>query len=187
MSLIESGPFLLAVGTIEPRKNLAMLLDVLKAVDNGGEDLKLVVAGRKGWLSGPFFDRLRDTGMEDRVVLTGPLADEALASLYGAARMFLFPSLYEGFGLPGLEAMACGTPVVCSNVSSLPEVAGDAAILLPPLDTWAWVEAIRGLLSNAELQRNLIAKGIDRAKGFTWEKTAERTWDVYERVYERCC
>jgi glycosyltransferase involved in cell wall biosynthesis len=178
--------FLLTVGTIEPRKNLGMLLDVVKALGEEGKDVKLVVAGKKGWRSQPFFDQLRSLGLGGQVMLTGSIPENDLPALYSAADLFLFPSLYEGFGLPVLEAMACGVPVLCSDQSSLPEVAGDAAVLLPPHDMHAWMQTVKALLSNEALLAELAEKGLRRSQAFTWEKTAQLTWEVYERVNEGC-
>jgi glycosyltransferase involved in cell wall biosynthesis len=178
--------FLLTVGTIEPRKNLVTLLGVLKSLDEGDAATKLVVVGRTGWRAEPFLDAIRDLGVEERVVLTGAVPESDLPAFYGAAAVFLFPSLYEGFGLPVLEAMSCGVPVICSNRASLPEVAGDAAILLAPEDGQAWAEALKGLLPNRALRGSLRERGLGRAGAFTWERTARMTWDVYERVHEGC-
>ncbi|MEM4301926.1 MAG: glycosyltransferase family 1 protein, partial [Candidatus Caldarchaeum sp.] len=135
--------FILYVGTIEPRKNLVALLEAYAAIltRNTQHAIRLVVVGKKGWLYEGFFRRLRELDLEERVHFTGYVPDEDLPALYSAADLFVFPSLYEGFGLPVLEAMACGVPVVCSNTSSLPEVAGDAALLVNPTDVQALAAA----------------------------------------------
>jgi len=116
------------------------------------------------------------------VRFVGRVDDNDLPALYRLARVFVFPSLYEGFGLPPLEALACGTPVVASNTSSLPEVLGDAALLVPPLDVGAWVQALRRALTDAALRRTLSQRGLERAAHFTWQRTAEATLRVYEGV-----
>ena len=173
--------FILYVGTIEPRKNLTTLLEAFHHL-LATYDLRLVIVGKKGWLYERFFRRLRELGLENRVLFTGYVPDEDLPAIYSAADLFVFPSLYEGFGLPVLEAMACGTPVICSNTSSLPEVAGDAALLVDPTDARALTGAMEQVLTNERLWATLRAKGMERARGFTWEKAAYRTWEVYQQV-----
>jgi glycosyltransferase involved in cell wall biosynthesis len=175
-------PFILYVGTIEPRKNLITLLEAFKRLQVTGCNLKLVIAGRAGWLYQPFFDRLKALGLGDTVRLLGYVPDVDLPALYRAAEVFVFPSLYEGFGLPPLEAMACGTPVVCSNASSLPEVVGDAGLLVPPDDVAGLAAAIGRVLTDPALRAELSARGRERAARFTWEEAARRTLEVYRRI-----
>ncbi|MCS7287390.1 MAG: glycosyltransferase family 1 protein [Anaerolineae bacterium] len=177
--------FILYVGTIEPRKNLIALLEALHYLLTTYH-LQLVIVGKKGWLYEGFFRRLRELGLEERVHFTGYVPDEDLPALYSAADLFVFPSLYEGFGLPVLEAMACGVPVICSNTSSLPEVAGDAALLVDPTDVQALAKAIERALTDETLRAMLRAKGLERARMFTWEKTAQKTLEVYRRVLGNC-
>ncbi len=174
--------FVLFVGTIEPRKNLVNLLEALAALKREGHGAKLVVAGRKGWLSADFDARLRSLGLESDVTFPGFVPDEDLPAVYSAATVFAFPSWYEGFGIPILEAMACGTPVVCSNTSSLPEVVGDAALMVAPDDVRALKEALGRVLSDPELRGRFTAHGIVRAAPFTWQRTAEQTAAVYRAV-----
>ncbi len=174
--------FILFVGTIEPRKNLVTLLEAYRQLRSEGRPEKLVVVGRKGWLHGATFSRMRELGLEGEVVFPGYVADEDLPSLYSAASAFVFPSLYEGFGLPPLEAMACGTPVVCSNTSSLPEVCGDGAILVPPKDVSSLTVALRRVLDDAEVRCQLRARGLRQTARFTWVDVARRTLGVYEEV-----
>ena len=180
--------FILHVGTIEPRKNLPALLEAYAAIRLQppaavqASNLQLVIAGGKGWLDASFFERLRQLGLEEQVVLTGYVADDDLPVLLNAAEVFAFPSVFEGFGLPPLEAMACGVPVICSNASSLPEVVGDAALLLPPTDVRAWVEALGRLLADPELRAELRTRGLARARSFTWETAAQKTLAVYQTV-----
>ncbi len=177
--------FILSVGTIEPRKNLETALAAYRALKEGGAAHKLVIVGKKGWLYRGFFRRLREEGLEGEVVFPGFVPDDDLPALYGGADLFLFPSLYEGFGLPPLEAMACGAPVVCSDVSSLPEVVGDAALLVPPLEVRAWAEALRRLLGDADLRADLQARGLARAREFSWARAARATVEVYQQVMAR--
>ena len=177
--------FVLFFSTIEPRKNLLMLLEAygaLLAQSPAAPDL--VVAGRRGWLFQPVFERVRALGLEQRVHFTDWIAEADAPALINAAEAFVYPSLYEGFGLPPLEAMACGVPVVCSNASSLPEVVGQAGLLLPPQDTAAWTSALERVLSDAALRQDLRGRGPAQARQFTWEATARQTLAVYERVAE---
>jgi glycosyltransferase involved in cell wall biosynthesis len=176
--------FILFVGTIEPRKNLPTLLEAYAALRSKHPDVGLVIAGGKGWLYQSFFDRLTALGLPNVVKLTGFVTDEQLPALLNAAEVFAFPSHFEGFGLPPLEAMACGVPVVCSNASSLPEVVGDAGLLVPPDDSRAWVEALDRVLSNPGLRLELRGRGLARARQFTWEAAARQTLAVYQRVAE---
>ena len=173
--------FILHVGTVEPRKNLATLFEAFKLLS--GTEVKLVIAGRKGWSCEEIFARLARLGLESHVVFTGFVPDDDLPALYSLAEVFAYPSLYEGFGLPPLEAMACGTPVVSSNSSSLPEVVGDAAILVVPGDVPGWKEALETLLALAELKASLRERGLRRASRFTWEAAALKTREVYREVY----
>jgi glycosyltransferase involved in cell wall biosynthesis len=173
--------FILYVGTIEPRKNLTALLEAFHHL-LATHDLRLVFVGKKGWLYEGFFRRLRELGLEDRVIFTGYVPDEDLPAIYSAADLFVFPSLYEGFGLPVLEAMACGTPVVCSNTSSLPEVAGDAALLVDPADVRALAGAMERVLTDETLRADLQARGLEQARRFSWARAAQETMQVYENV-----
>jgi len=174
------GPFLLAVGTLEPRKNLPRLLDAFGEAAAALPDHWLVVVGPVGW--GP---RLRPTWDSVRVKLAGPVGDRLLHALYQAADGLAYPSLYEGFGLPVLEAMANGTPVLTSDRSSLPEVAGDAALLVDPLDRAAIAAGLVRLAGDAGLRERLTEAGWRRAAGFTWRATAAATWATYRQVAER--
>jgi glycosyltransferase involved in cell wall biosynthesis len=171
--------FLLYVGTIEPRKNLDVLLGALSRLKGQGCEVPLVVAGKLGWLYDEFLAKIRSLGLESLVLLPGFVPEDDLPALYTAAEVFVYPSVYEGFGIPILEAMGCGTPVLCSNVSSLPEVTGDGGILLPPRDPAAWAEAIARLTERPVLRRELRERGFRQASRFRWEETAKRTWEVY--------
>ncbi len=174
--------FLLYVGTIEPRKNLVRLLHVWEGLYAAGEAPPLVIVGKRGWLSDDFFIALEESPSREAVILTGYVLDMDLPTIYAAATAFVFPSLYEGFGLPPLEAMACGTPVACGDGSSLPEVVGDAALLFDPTDEEAMERDLRRLLSDAGLREELRERGLRRAAQFSWERTARETLVVYERL-----
>jgi glycosyltransferase involved in cell wall biosynthesis len=171
--------FVLSIGTIEPRKNLTTLLEAYVTARERHPDVGLVIAGGKGWMYQPFFERLRALGLEGAAVLTGYVPDEDVPALLNAAEVFAFPSEFEGFGLPPLEAMACGVPVVSSNAASLPEVVGDAGIQLPPRDVRAWAQALDSLLGDPAARADLRASGLARARGFGWSTAARRTLEVY--------
>jgi len=177
-----AGDYILFVGTIQPRKNLVRLMEAFSLLKRQAADLQLVIAGKKGWLYEAVFRRVEELGLEGQVVFTGYVAEEDLPALFSGARLFVFPSLYEGFGLPVLEAMACGTPVVCSNASSLPEVAGDAALLFDPLDVEGMAAAMERILGDERLRTELVERGLKRARGFSWEKCAQETLAVLESV-----
>jgi len=175
--------FVLYVGTLEPRKNLVRLVDACARLWRAGRlDQRLVLVGKRGWLADDLFRFVERTGCGDRVVLPGYVAREDLAAVYSAASAFVYPSLCEGFGLPPLEAMACGTPVVASRATSLPEVLGDAARLVDPLDVDALAEAIRAVTEDGALRARLRTSGLARARGFTWEAAARRMLAVYDEV-----
>jgi len=177
--------FALFFSTIEPRKNLLMLLEAYGALlARAPTAPDLVVAGRKGWLFEPVFERVQALGLAPRVHFTDWIAEADAPALMNAAEVFLYPSLYEGFGLPPLEAMACGVPVLCSNASSLPEVVGEAGLLLPPQDAAAWTNALERVLDDPALRQDLRGRGLARARQFTWEAAARQTLAVYERVAE---
>jgi glycosyltransferase involved in cell wall biosynthesis len=174
--------YLLFVGTIEPRKNLTRLLAAFETIHAEGLSDGLVIVGKRGWLYGDFFARLEKSPAQDAVLCPGYVPDEDLPAVYAGAQGLVFPSLYEGFGLPVLEAMACGTPVVASNASSIPEVGGDATLYFDPPDVEAMVEAIRRLLRDTDLQDHMRVRGLAQAAGFSWELTATATKSVYDAV-----
>lgn len=171
--------FILYVGTIEPRKNLTTLLEAYAVLRRSLPEVGLVIAGGKGWLYAGFFEKLRALDLEPHVTLTDFVPDADLPALINCSEVFAYPSLFEGFGLPPLEAMACGVPVVTSNAASLPEVVGEAGLLLAPRDVMAWVEALSAVLLNPALRANLRERGLRRAARFTWEATAQQTLAVY--------
>ena len=174
--------FMLCLGTIEPRKNIGVLLDALKAMLASDATAALVIAGRKGWLFEPIFAQVRELGLDAHVIFTGYVPADDARALMNAATLFAYPSLYEGFGLPPLEAMACGTPVVCSNASSLPEVVGDAALTVPPTDARALASALQRVWRDADLRADLRARGLARAARFSWARAARETADVYREA-----
>ncbi|MHB1296062.1 MAG: glycosyltransferase family 4 protein [Anaerolineae bacterium] len=174
--------YVLFVGTLEPRKNLPALLEAYRALLQGGLRAGLVLVGRLGWRVDAFRASLQTLAPDELVVTPGFVPDDDLPALYSGADLLAFPSLYEGFGFPVLEAMACGTPVVCANTSSLPEVAGDAALQVDPHDVGALAEAMRRLLEDPALRRELAGRGVKHAAAFTWERAASETLKVYRRV-----
>lgn len=179
-----AGEYILYIGTLHPRKNLARLIDAFATVNAQCtmHNAQLIIAGRKGWLYDEIFARARALGLTDSVIFTGYVPDADLPALLSGARLFAFPSLYEGFGFPVLEAMICGVPVVCSNTSSLPEVAGDAALLVDPLDTAALAAAMARLLTDESLRAALTARGYEQAQRFSWEKAARQVLDIIEEL-----
>ncbi|MBC8098858.1 MAG: glycosyltransferase family 4 protein [Armatimonadetes bacterium] len=171
-------PYILAVGTVQPRKNYVRLAQALAQIRTQ-HDIGLVIVGGKGWLDAPIYTAIRDLGLSDVVHFTG-FADEAdLPALYSGAVCVALPSLYEGFGIPILEAIACGVPVVTSNLSSLPEVAGDAALLINPYDVEALTHALNRLITDSDLRTTLIARGDERVKQFTWDSAAQQLRQIY--------
>jgi glycosyltransferase involved in cell wall biosynthesis len=179
---IPDNPYIFSIGTVQPRKNYARLIEALAALGQEGGDVHVVIAGGRGWLDGPIYQSVEKFGLGERVHFTGFVRDEDLPALYAEARCLAYPSLYEGIGLPVLEAMACGIPVVTSNISSMPEVAGDAALLIDPYDVDALADALRRLLTDETLRSDLIRRGFDQAAHFTWEGAAQQLRDVYRRL-----
>jgi glycosyltransferase involved in cell wall biosynthesis len=178
---LDSTPFVLFVGTLEPRKNVTLLLDAFQLVRRQ-LDAQLLLVGGRGWLDEPIFARHAQLGLGNAARFLGPLGEEDLAILYSHAGALVLPSLYEGFGLPVLEAMACGAPVICSNAGPLPELAADAAMLLPPEDPTAWARAIVHVLTEPHRAEALRQKGFLRARGFSWQRAALATRDVYREA-----
>jgi glycosyltransferase involved in cell wall biosynthesis len=177
----ERKRLLLHVGRIHARKNFAALLDAVARLRAAGEAVVLVQAG--GQPDRAARERIRTLGLEECVRFAGAVPESGLAALYGAADAFVFPSRYEGFGLPVLEAMACGAPVVASDAASLPEVVGDAGLLAPPGDPDAIAAAVRRVLTEPGLADSLRRRGFERARRFSWRETAERTLRIYEACH----
>ncbi len=177
--------FIFTVGSYEPRKNIGTLI---RAYVNLPENVKkrcpLVVAGGKGWLNSDI-DALIESQASDQIRRIGYVDEQDLPALYSAAAAFVYPSLYEGFGLPILEAMSCGAPVITSNTSSMPEISGDAALLFNPTDVGQLTTLLLEVIGNDSLRKELSRKGIDRAREFRWEKTARATLKIYEDLYSK--
>src|SRR5574341_227773 len=172
------GPFILHIGRIQPRKNLTRLIAAFARIQDTVEGMTLVLAGRELSDDRPILAQIRRLGLHNRVLLPGYVPDEDLPALYSGAAVYVFPSLYEGFGFPVLEAMACGTAVACANTSSLPELVGDAALTFAPTDVDALTDTLRRLLLDHSLRETLIRRGFDRVRQFTWEASAQATLDV---------
>jgi len=178
--------FLLCVATLEPRKNLSRLLHAFQSLRQSGRTAaSLVIVGRKGWLYDRIFAEILAAGLKDDVVFTGHVADEDLAGLYSLARAFVYPSLYEGFGLPCIEAMACGCPVVTSNRGALLEVTGQAAVHADPEDVASIASAIERISQDDALRQVLIERGLERARLFTWDRYACEMIKAFEETAER--
>lgn len=180
---IPRTPYILSVGVLQPRKNLTTLLDAFALVKLGklAPPHKLFIAGKRGWLNEDLDKQLAalPTEVAKDILFLGYVPDHELPDLYAGAEMFCYPSTYEGFGLPPLEAMACGCPVLCSETSSLPEVVGDGGILLPSKDSDAWARAIEKLIERPELRPRWGERGVARAAQFSWTNTAQKTLETY--------
>jgi glycosyltransferase involved in cell wall biosynthesis len=177
--------FILFVGTLEPRKNLQRLVEAFEIVLRTMPlTPQLVIAGGRGWLMDDFAASIQRRGLSERIRFTGYLNDDELCALYSTCKLFVYPSLYEGFGLPPLEAMACGAPVITSNIASIKEAAGEAARLVDPLSPPAIATAITELLTDEEARQRVAAAGRERVKDFTWELTALKTLEVYRKLLE---
>ena len=174
--------FILTVGVIEPRKNLEVLINSLKNLLDKGLEISLVVAGRLGWMYDGVFHLVKSLGIIDRVHFTGYIPNDELVIIYNLADIFVYPSTYEGFGMPPLEALACGVPVVTSAVSSMPENIGGAGILVPPGDQEALTSALLKLFEDPALREKFSRLGPARAAEFSWKRTAQGTLEVYRKV-----
>ena len=180
------GDFILGVGSIHPRKNLSRLISAYAALVKRRDDVPaLILVGKKGWLSDETFNAKELSGLGDRVRFTGFVPDEDLPPLYSAAKIFVYPSFFEGFGLPPLEAMQCGTPVITGNRTSLPEVVGDAGLQVDPFQIDAIGDAIEKVLSDEKLSLELSERGLKRAEKFSWGSTARQTLAVFERIVSK--
>jgi glycosyltransferase involved in cell wall biosynthesis len=176
------GPYVLSLGNLQPRKNLRRLLEAWRRLQDARclDGHRLVLAGGAHGKREPVARLVAEAGLGDSVLFPGYVPQADLPALYSGAATFVYPSLYEGFGLPVLEAMACGAPVACSNAASLPEVAGDAALLFDPLDTEGIAASLGALLADEGLRAALVARGFSRAAGFSWAACARRTLAAYE-------
>jgi glycosyltransferase involved in cell wall biosynthesis len=177
------SPYFLHVGRLQARKNLVRLVEAFHRLRAQHEaPHKLVLVGRESWESGEIFAAIRRLGLESEVVHLGYVPGEDLPHLYTGAEAVVFPSLFEGFGIPVIEAMSFGTPVVTSRATSLPEVAGDAALLVDPYSTEEIAEAMRRVIAESGLRETLRQRGMERARQFTWRRTALETKRIYERA-----
>lgn len=179
------GDYILSLCSIQPRKNLVRLIEaysLLRRSHREGKLPQLVLAGKRGWLDNETMRAAQRDEVNAGIRFTGYVADEHLNALYSAATCFVYPSYFEGFGLPILEAMKCGTPVIAGNRTSIPEVAGEAALLFDPFDVQSLVEALKLVLNDAGYRATLGAKGLQRASDFSWQRTARLTLDAYQRA-----
>ncbi|MBE2220361.1 MAG: glycosyltransferase family 4 protein [Anaerolineae bacterium] len=172
--------FILHVGTLQPRKNIPILLEALAKLAD--KEIQLVLAGGKGWLYDEIFAQIEALGLVDRVIFPGYVADEDLPLWYNAASLFAFPSVYEGFGMPVVEAMACGTPVVASTASSIPEAVGSAGLLFNPYDAAELAERIASVLGDSDLSATMRTKGLQHARLFSWEEAGRKTAVIYHQL-----
>ena len=179
------GEYVLAVGSIQPRKNLARLVRAYSALrrERGRSNLpQLVLVGKQAWLYGDTLRAIEEEGLGESVLLTGYVSESDLPALYTGALLFAYPSFYEGFGLPPLEAMSCGAPFLTGNLTSLPEVVGDAGLTVDPFDTGALAASLARLIDDDALRADLRERGLTRARRFDWRETARMTLQVYRRV-----
>jgi glycosyltransferase involved in cell wall biosynthesis len=182
------GPYILSVGSIQPRKNLARLINayaLLRGKYTQTELPKLVLVGKCAWLYDETLRAVEQTGVKDSVIVTGYAPETDLPALYSGALCFVYPSYFEGFGLPPLEAMKCGAPVIVGNKTSLPEVVGDAALTVDPFDVSSIAAAVERLINDSALRRELSVKGHKRAEMFDWRETARQTLEIYQQVGTR--
>ncbi|MFH1155349.1 MAG: glycosyltransferase family 1 protein [Pseudomonadota bacterium] len=176
-----TGGYLIFVGSLEPRKNLPVLIQAIKRCKT---DKPLLLVGWEGWGDKSWMQTIRESGLSQRIILSGYVDDENLACLYSGATALVYPSLYEGFGLPVLEAMACGCPVICSKTSSLPEVTGDAALLIDPQRPDELADAIDRVAADPSLRLSMAQKGQVQAGLFSWRETARKTLNVFETLVQ---
>jgi len=177
--------YILSLGSLQPRKNLKRLIEAYSSLPKilSAKDVpQLVLAGKRGWLDTDVFRAAKLSGMEKNVLFTGYVQDSDLPALYSGAICFVYPSYFEGFGLPILEAMQCGAPVVAGNRTSVPEVVGDAGILVDPFNVNDFAKAMAKIINNRECRESLRARGLSRAKCFDWKRTAQLTLHAYERA-----
>lgn len=176
--------YILNVGTIEPRKNIPNLISAFAVYlkETCAADLSLVIAGKKSWGYPQCFSKVQELNLKEKIIFCDYTSDEDLIALYNFAEVFIYPSFYEGFGLPVLEAMSCSAAVICSENSSLPEIAGDAAILVNPNDTQEIKNAIKKVLSGPDVKNTMSEKSVRQAGKFSWKKTAQETIEVYKKL-----
>ena len=180
--------YILSLGSIQPRKNLVRLIEAYSSLRGLRPEVKLpqlVLAGKRGWLDSETFRTAERNSLGNDLLFTGYVPEQDLAGLYSGAICFVYPSYFEGFGLPVVEAMQCGVPVIAGNRTSLPEIVGEAGLLFDPFDTQALASALKHVLDDAEYRASLRAKGLAKAKQFNWRTTAQLTLGVYEQVVKR--
>jgi glycosyltransferase involved in cell wall biosynthesis len=180
----ETEKVILYVGAEEPRKNIQLLINSFSKLKNKIPQVKLLKVGTPNYLGvrEKLLEQIESLNLQKDIIFTGYVSERELAEIYNAVDLFVFPSLYEGFGIPPLEAMACGTPVITSNTSSLPEVVGDAAIVVDPYDADKLVEEMYQLLTDDGLKKEMIRKGLKRSKMFSWDESARKTLRVYKEL-----
>ncbi|SKA76598.1 Glycosyltransferase involved in cell wall bisynthesis [Caloramator quimbayensis] len=178
------GRYILGVCTLEPRKNLKRLVQAFEIIYKYYNDIYLVLVGQKGWLYDDLMLKIENSFIKDRIITTGYISKKELECIYSGAEVFVYPSLYEGFGLPPLEAMCCGVPVVVSNSSSLPEVVGDAGIYCDPYSIESIAESVLSILKNQEIKKHLSIEGIKRSEKFSWQKAAQKVMEAYREILE---
>src|SRR5439155_4826383 len=180
--------YILSLCSIQPRKNLERLIEAyscLRGIRPESKLPQLVLAGKRGWLDSGTFRAVERNGLGKHVLFTGYIPEQDLPALYSGANCFVYPSYFEGFGLPVVEAMQCGVPVIAGNRTSLPEVVGEAGLLFDPFDTQALVTALTQVIDDSEYRAVLSAKSVQRAQAFNWKTTAELTLGAYERTVKR--
>jgi glycosyltransferase involved in cell wall biosynthesis len=177
-----SNEYILFIGTLEPRKNIINLIHAFYKIHKIEKKYQLVIVGKKGWYFQSIFDLVTKYNLSDSIIFTGFIDEEEKPFIISGAKIFVYPSIYEGFGIPVLESIACGVPTITSNISSLPEVVGDAALLIDPLDETSIFQAINELLNNTALRNDLITKSLTQAKKFSWENTTLKTINRYLTV-----
>ncbi len=177
-------PFLLHVGVIEPRKNLVRLVRVFNQLRKVNKKYKLVLVGPRGWKSRKVFETIKKYNLQKHIIFIGKVPEPDLPLFYNSADFSVYSSIYEGFGMPVVEAMACGCPVITSNISSLPEIAGNAAILVNPFSAKSIFSAMQTLIEDESLRKKLSKRGLEQSKKFSWEKCAKQTLNVYEKLVQ---
>lgn len=179
-----SSKFILFVGTLQPRKNITGLIEAFNILlkDKQNKDLQLVVIGKRGWLYDEIFSKVKELGLKGKVIFADFVQNDDLVRFYSNANCLVLPSYYEGFGIPLIEAMACGCPIVASNLSSIPEIVANAGLLIDPYDTGSIVKAVKQVLNNADLREQLVKLGLKRVQLFNWQKCAKKTYEVLNTI-----
>jgi glycosyltransferase involved in cell wall biosynthesis len=174
------GDYIVFVGTLQPRKNIERLIEAFAQIRKTVDNLSLVIVGKKGWLYDSIFQKVKDLNLMQGVIFTNYVPEEDLTALISGSKLYVLPSLYEGFGIPVIEAQACGVPVAVSGTSSLPEIAGDSGILIDPQSVDSIAVAIKNILSDEKLSKDLVAKGFENIKRFSWQKCAQETIKILQ-------